>query len=221
MKARAWPTERVETPEGATMAYRIDCGCGAVAYYPMKRGVKQRTPESIPQHFRSYGWQVGHTVRKDRCPECMKREPSRTEEKRPMPIEKKPAANVVPLKADPPPEMSRADRQIVFAKISDVYATNGYVAGWTDRRVAEDLNVPLAWVRDVRDQFFGAEGSNPIIDEFSKAAAAFNAEWLGLMEVRKRHLAEGVSLRNRLDDLDAKAREIASLAKRVEKEIGR
>lgn len=224
MSARTFPVDRIGTTDtgNAALGYRIRCTCGAVGFYPLKRGVKRRTPESIPQHFRSYGWQVGTTDRKDRCPECQKRAATTSEETATMTTTQKgTAATVVPLKADPPPEMSRADRQIVFAKISDHYAGDGYCAGWTDKRLADDLNVPVAWVRDVRDQFFGAEGSNPLLDDFLKERAEFDRQYQGVIEMRKRHVEEGAALRRRFDDLDAKARDLSALAKRVEKEIGR
>lgn len=224
MTGRAFPVDRIGTTDtgNAALGYRIRCTCGAVCFYPLKRGVKRRTPESIPQHFRSFGWQVGTTGRKDRCPECLKRAAPTPEETETMTTPQKgPAVNVVPLKAEPPPEMSRADRQIVFAKISDHYSGEGYCSGWTDKRVADDLNVPLAWVREIRDQFFGAEGSNPLLDDFLKAKAEFDREYQGVIEMRKRHVEEGAGLRRRFDDLDAKARDLAALAKRVEKEIGR
>lgn len=224
MSARTFPVDRIGTTDtgNAALGYRIRCACGAVCFYPLKRGVKRRRPESIPTHFRSYGWLVGTTDRKDRCPECQKRAATTPEETATMTTTQKgPVATVVPLKAEPPPEMSRADRQIVFAKISDHYTGEAYCAGWTDKRVADDLNVPLAWVREVRDQFFGAEGSNPLLDDFLKAKADFDREYMGVIEMRKRHVEEGAALRRRYDDLDGKARDLAALAKRVEKEIGR
>ena len=42
--------------------------------------------------------------------------------------------------------------------------TVGYSKGWSDERVAKDLNVPIAWVSAIREENFG-----PDIDEVSVA----------------------------------------------------
>ncbi|KQY27196.1 hypothetical protein [Rhizobium sp. Root482] len=225
MMARSWPIERMAPAEvgGASLAYQIRCGgCGGLAYYPLKRGVKKRTPESILQHFRGYGWDVGRTARLDRCPECLKRNPLFQQETKPMTTSQKgPAANVVALKADAPPTMTPADRQIVFARIGDFYSGHGYTQGWTDKKVGADLNVPVAWVREIRDMMFGPEGSNPLLDEFLKGQAAFEREVAIVLESRKQVCEAAERVRRSCDDLSAKARDLDVLKKRVEKEIGR
>lgn len=225
MSAREWPVARLDADADgvAPMAYRIRCGsCGALAYYPLKRGVKRRTPDSIPQHFRGYGWSVGRIARTDRCPECLKRNLLPKQETIPMTTTLKgPAANVVALKAEAPPTMTPADRQIVFARIGDFYAGHGYTQGWTDKKVAADLNVPVAWVREIRDMMFGPEGSNPLLDEFLKSQAEFEREVAIVLESRKQVCEAADRVRRSCDDLSAKARDLDVLKKRVEKEIGR
>lgn len=66
------------------------------------------------------------------------------------------------IKADPPRQMSRDDRRVIFAKLNDVYIdeSKGYDGGWSDQRVAKDLGVPLAWVKEIRQENFGLESSN-------------------------------------------------------------
>lgn len=129
--------------------------------------------------------------------------------------------STLPLKADPPPEMSRADRQIIFAKISDVWDGERYCAGWTDKRLAADLNVPSAWVGDVREGFFGPEGSNPLLDQYLAAADEIRREQAGIVEMRKTALEHSAALRKRCDEQESRIRAVEALSKRVEKEIGR
>lgn len=63
--------------------------------------------------------------------------------------------------------MTRDDRRVIWAKLDDVYAdeASGYKPGWSDGRVARDLNVPVAWVKLVRDENFGALPDNPVTRE--------------------------------------------------------
>lgn len=66
------------------------------------------------------------------------------------------------IKVEQPQEMTREDRRLIFAKIDEVYLdeNTGYSEGWTDTRVANDLGVPLAWVKNIRSENFGEEQSN-------------------------------------------------------------
>jgi hypothetical protein len=63
---------------------------------------------------------------------------------------------------EPPREMSRDDRRVIFAKLDEVYIdeNKGYDNGWSDHRVAVDLGVPRAWVASVREEMFGPDKSN-------------------------------------------------------------
>ena len=111
--------------------------------------------EALSEIFSGWGWDVSarnpqHHV----CPKC--------QEKRakviPMTSTEKPIA-VGPV---PPREMSRKDRRIIFAKLNDVYLDerDGYSNGWSDQRVADDLNIPRAWVKSIREENFGPDGAS-------------------------------------------------------------
>lgn len=82
------------------------------------------------------------------------------------------------LEVEPPVEMSREDGRIIFAKLNDVYIDErvGYGPGWSDKRVAADLSVPLAWVRKVRVEHFGDEGMSETDRATIEAAAAIRQE---------------------------------------------
>jgi hypothetical protein len=219
-----FPIERIDSREdgGAVRAYRITCTCGASCFYALKRGVQRRPPESISQHFRGYGWQVGTTERKDRCPECLKRLAQPSEETKTMttPANGAAATSAAP-KADPPREMTFTERRIILTQLGEVYGSAAYLPGWTDKRVATELKYPPAWVRQLREENFGPEGSNPTLDEFLQAQAAFAADRNSAQAMAVKHFEKGKELRQLLDALDGKARAMADLAKRVEKEIGR
>lgn len=69
-----------------------------------------------------------------------------------------------PMNYDPrlPPEMTKEDRRIIFAEIDTHYLdeTTGYATDYNDKRIAEGLKVPLAWVRTIREENFGPEKSS-------------------------------------------------------------
>lgn len=57
----------------------------------------------------------------------------------------------------PPRQMSREDRRLIFAKLEEVYVDEGtgYTKGWHDERVAQDMAVPRSWVEVIREENFG------------------------------------------------------------------
>ncbi len=203
MGERAFPVENIEskTGEGRVFASRIECAvCEAVAYYAKPKNVNHI---AVEQHFRNQGWFVGNGPRADKCAQCQK--------------SKKPILKVVKMenaKAEPPREMSRDDRRIITMKLDDIYADQAYQAPWTDAAVARDLNVPRAWVADVREQFFGPEGSNSEFDEFLAKAAPIIADLKNLHRSVHAQLEQAKAI-------SAKVDEIERIGKRIEKEIGR
>ena len=78
------------------------------------------------------------------------------------------------IKAETPPEMTKEDRRIIFSEIDSHYLdeTRGYDRDWNDERVAKGLNVPLAWVRGIREDNFGPERGDAITVEVEKLVAA-------------------------------------------------
>lgn len=114
-------------------------------------------PEGVTARFRSKGWYVSNKEGHDICPSCLDARKK---------VSSKKENNVVALKpeiiVEPPREMKREDRRVIFAKIEDVYLdeTQGYSSGWSDKKVSADLGVPLAWVKAIREENFGSEGHN-------------------------------------------------------------
>jgi hypothetical protein len=132
-------------------------------------------PEGVAARFRNKGWSVSTRDGGDICPKCQERKKTAKQET-PHVVEMK-------IKAEPPREMSKEDQRIVFAEINDVYLDEktGYSSGWNDKKVAEKLGVPLAWVKQVREAHFGKEGETEDLsrelkalrDEFDQLAKGF------------------------------------------------
>lgn len=247
---RTFTEEHIQAGDGDSraLAMKIVCAeCGAVAYFAHQTGKTRKPPVAAKQNFQAKGWVVGSGPRKDFCP--LHAAPSSRKGRADMPA-KRTATPEPGLKADAPREITREERGIIFAKIGDVYGTDRYTTPWSDQKVADDLGVPRAWVSDVREQFYGPEGSNPLFDQFLAAHSAFAADCRALalarMEIATvaadsdkrikavqeeaveqvkaacRKVSEmAADIRRRGDELDSKARDISLLAKRVEREIGR
>ena len=80
-----------------------------------------------------------------------------------------PTENVTKFPPLPPvgvKPMGKSDRRVIFIKLDEVYQDEkkGYLPGWTDQRVATDLGIPEAWVKEIREENFGSVSSNPDID---------------------------------------------------------
>lgn len=168
--------------------------------------------EGISQKFRARGWVIGNREGGDICPKCIE-------------AAKKPKAkkesNVVHLQApvvavEPPREMKREDRRLIFSKIEDVYLDEkqGYSTGWSDKKVADDLGVPLAWVRSIREENFGVE----FLNEDVKKIICDTKELLSHIDVEL-SLIEKASddLQKRRDEFLKRYDHIAKRAAEIEK----
>lgn len=154
----------------------IRCGkCGA-AETTESNGANM-PPEACARFFRSRGWRVAGSPKKDRCPACLAAEHSHKppiEENETMGLSKD--ATVVEIRPpqpgaseQAPRQMTREDRRLIFAKLEEVYIDErvGYCPGWNDERVAKDMAVPRAWVETIREENFGpqkAEQSAEVIE---------------------------------------------------------
>lgn len=213
MSNRTFPEVTIKAGDQQAKAMRIACSeCNAVGYYAFQTGHKRRPPIAAVQYFQNKDWVVGSTPRKDLCP--LHAKPSRKKGMKAM-------ADATAPAAEKPRELSRDDRRIVFDKINGVYENGGYITPWTDSAVAKDLGVPRDWVSQVREQFFGPAGSNPLFDEFLAAKVSVEqrmAAVVGSQEVAIKHFEactkELADLRKKLDDLRL-------LGRRIEKEIGK
>lgn len=109
------------------------------------------------------------------------------------------------LRAAQPKQMGIDERRIVYEKIGDVYLDPkiGYSKGWSDKRVADDLGVPPAWVREVRDTLFGPEGSEELV-EIRAQAIKLDAEQAALAKEQARLQGELSAFAGRIAALHAR-----------------
>lgn len=150
-------------------AFKLICAkCGETDTLPLGSKAGGYPTALVQQKMRHRGWEIGSRASHDLCPNCLDKK-----HKKPAKTEAKLEETVVTfIKAEEPPSMTREDRRVIFAKIDDVYIdeNTGYSDGWTDERVATDLGVPLAWVRNIRAENFGEERSNSsIIQQLEEA----------------------------------------------------
>lgn len=167
--------------------------------------------------FEALGWRVGKSPSRHRCPDCIRE--ARAAQMRFVHANKQTkeeaVTTVVELKpdkpaphAEPPREMTRADGRLIFAKLEEAYGSERYQPGWTDERVAVDLGAPVAWVKAVREEFFGPTGSNPEIDRLLEEATTWREELVevlkeqtALQEQTKKLIGRGEHIERRLADV--------------------
>ncbi|MBP1841995.1 hypothetical protein J2046_000239 [Rhizobium petrolearium] len=221
MSERIFPEQRIEAGGVTAVAYRIECSsCEAVGFYPQKRLGIRRPPHAITEHFRGMKWSVGSGARKDLCPECARRrKPKKEKVMADMTAAAKPQADNP--RAEKPREMTRDDRRIINDKLDEVYGKDCYKSPWCDATVAKDLGVPRDWVAQVRDQFFGPEGSNPLFDEYLTARDrldqqfdAVTTAYAGIAKAFEEYSKAFSQLR---EDIGA----VRLLGRRIERELGR
>lgn len=188
MSARHFPASK-ERQDGRTVnTYRLTCGkCGCTGHIGNQSLGERSAKDLVAQKFERKGWYVGARPQDDRCPTCVATAETEARNKRRAnltvvkPIEPMfSQVNNPPAKptADPPREMTRDERRIIFSKLDEVYLDEkrGYDNGWSDKRVASDLAVPQAWVAKIRDENFGAEKSNEEARELLAQARTFAAD---------------------------------------------
>jgi hypothetical protein len=193
----------------------VTCGhCGVVRTVPIN-GFKghARPDDELEQQFvrnklTGEGWLIGKKESQHRCPGCysaIKSSQARKNEE-----SKIVTLPVKPAEPEAPRTMSRDDRRIVFEKLNEVYVDEkvGYGPGWTDAKVATDLGVPRAWVKQLRDEMFGPEGSNEEI----RATVAEAQTLLNDIRVVGNAIAEATaplkSLLDKADQIDKRVRQI-------------
>lgn len=139
--------------------------CGELENVPIN-GIRPLPPEAMVKLLQKHGWAIGQRRKDDLCPACVKKKVS---EKKVTNIadHKKPVAAVVPAPAAAPapaapapvPLASRENKRLVILALEERYldAQRGYDTGWSDERIAKDLDVPRKLVADIREEFYGPE----------------------------------------------------------------
>lgn len=217
---------------GPHQAYSIVCGkCGESRTVHGQTMGYATAQDQLGKKFTTGGWLVGRKPDEHRCPTCV--ENARRVRAR--------NTNVVPIKetipmaapaspppaparpvAEPPREMSRDERRLIFGKLNEVFLdeTRGYEGGWSDKRVAEDLGVPRAWVAAVRTENFGDVNSNEEAALLVSDARA-HAIKAGDLVASLRRDADALVARARVlaDQIQAEINTLMKRAERIEKQF--
>lgn len=183
---RYWAAQFDATSDGRRRAYHVvQCATCPVQLVLTTNSTAEMAANVIRKRAQFYGWVIGSTHRKDRCPACAGRQPK---------------SNVIPIKSEestmpeptilqrasdePPRTMDVDDRRVIFTKLTEIYIgkEEGYAAPWTDQTVSKDLGVPLAWVVEVRDQFFGPARDNTEVRELLEKLASYQLAITSLKE---------------------------------------
>ena len=235
---RSFQRTSVTVDHRAVPAYAITCnGCGKQDKLITSKPSGALPAIMVAKKFIERGWVAGARVRDDRCPACqaLAKAPKKkietaqviemTQPQKTLPPEVVSSTPIMTIKrADPPPVMEKEDRRIIFAEIDTNYIDEqkGYAEGWNDARVAKGLNVPLAWVRELRDANFGPEVGTSVLDNVQKIDEAIERgrnfivrldQLLELVEA-KRAAVDKIYNEIKKDSGDTKA-VLADLVKRV------
>ena len=186
------------------------CECAKTDHFVASSYSGLMASEVVARHFAAKGWDVGKRPSHDVCPACQQAArhrrraklsvvpdapaapvgalsfiPAPKEEPQPMTfVAQKNPLTPGPLSADPPRQMSREDKRLVYGKIDEHYLdeVRGYDSGWTDERIAKDLGVPRAWVSNVRAEMFGEAEGNGEIRRLLAEVIELKAQGVALME---------------------------------------
>jgi hypothetical protein len=107
----------------------------------------------------------------------------------------KPIESALAPASQTPRQPTREDKRLIILEIENHYLgpDKGYTSGSTDESVAKGLNVPVKWVADLREEFFG-----PLVNpEIGK----LNGEVASLLTRLDAHEREGREIRTKLNDI--------------------
>lgn len=230
-----------EMIEGRSVAmHRLQCAtCEFID--GITSGSRQELPmQMITKKFQQKGWEVGQVARKDKCPACVEADTAARRAKNNrhgnvVPIKpEEPAMSVQPpisitsphlqrVSAEPPRTMDVDERRLIFAKLQETYIDKdaGYAVPWTDQAVAKDLGVPLAWVADVRSNFFGPVRDNGEIRELLDKIVIIRDEIGRKCDEAEKLRKEGTELIVRANTLNGSIIELRRTAEHLVTAAGR
>lgn len=215
MAARMFPVDNIVLSDGQRRsAMRIECcKCGGVDHCN-NSGPKRLPPEAAEQYFRNRGWSLGNGPARDVCPACQQDQRKTKKEKVAAPMSTA-KTEIATVKAEEPRKMDRDYKIVIINSIQDHHDGDRYNAGWSDKKLAEDLGVPWAWVKDVRENVLEFSGGHDgALDEFLREAKPVLDEARALLADVAKQQATAKSLADRLSRIEV-------LAKKIEAEIGR
>lgn len=192
--------------------------------------------------LKAKGWEIGASEKHDYCPKCVAGHRAERRARRVKPINncsitsqedaamlQKAVTTIPPAVSETaPPEIGRAERRVIWAKLEEVYQdeTAGYRTPWTDAAVAKDLGVPQAWVVAIREENFGPAADNSEIrDMLGRVKEAAVSADLVLREAKSIR-EDGARLIERINVNSKQASEISkslsgllAIAERIERSL--
>lgn len=212
MSARTFAAHRERHGPSFVNTYRLTCSaCGVTGNCGNQDIGAKSAKQLIAQKFERKGWTVGRRPDDDLCPSCTALAERRSA-KLVLVSKEDPMPEPVKLKAaEAPRQPTREEKRICMEFIRERYdeKSERYLDGWTDHKIATDLNVPRAWVAEIRDEWFGAEGGNAEID---KLLAETDKLRFQLKDTEERYGKELTALANSMTVL---MREVSVIRKAV------
>lgn len=152
-----------------------------------RKPIKECSATNLRLRFENKGWFLGSTIHEDLCPDHAKAAlAERRARRRPQATNIKLVSdNGAPpiMPAEQPKAMTREDKRIINLHLHEVYIDEikGYQTPWTDKSVAQHLNVPVAWVKEIRDDLFGPAADNSEVREYLERAEKVKADAADLL----------------------------------------
>lgn len=143
--------------KGPIMCWPIACSkCGEMeyiqrpSYLRLGKDIATTSEQCLTKALDGMGWSYKKHLKHIKCCRC-------TKEEKTMPVK-----TTVPMKAEPPREITREARRRIADLLEEVYITNEgmYQDAESDSTVAETLKYPAAWVAQVRELLFGDGSGN-------------------------------------------------------------
>jgi hypothetical protein len=162
----------------------------------------------VARYWRNHGWDFSpHNKRSCICPKCKSKGDAMATSARPQPAPIPPAPPATPppapalnggtpppkVEAVPPAALTRQQRHNIRLALNNHFddEIGRYAKDWTDKRIAEHLDVPLATVKEIREAAYG-----PLVET--------DPEVLALREEYETLKNDYEALRNLFRDFDHK-----------------
>jgi hypothetical protein len=143
-------------------------GCMAADSIRLKgRGIG---PQMARRTFEHHGWTLGDKPEDDRCPQHKPtRRPKLNGSRKDdavRTVTHLPGARPAQTEAPAAREPTREDRRRITETLDEHYEPEkGYRGDWSDQKIGKKLDVPHAWVRELRVLLYGDAAGNEATDE--------------------------------------------------------
>lgn len=203
---------------------RAKCStCAAMQSIRVPKGHRTVDQPNAEDLFRRKGWLLGKNRKFDTCPSCVSVSRTKRREQHQAFAEAKTlgaafppelklvaeqgvtlqeAKQIIAEEAAPLPTiMTKEDKRLIFLKLNDHYGDEqtGYEDGWSDKKIADDLGVPVAWVAGIRDADFGPERSNEEVRQAVQQARVLLTTVTGELERLNQIAVDTIKWRDKME----------------------